>query len=354
MKKKPFLLTLIFIFLGMILSACSGAAFAATSWPGVLVTEDTAFVAYNTAVYALNLDNGSLKWTFPPEPNNDITFYSDPVLTPQGELLVGGYNNVLYSLDPQNGNQIWTFEDADDRFIGSPLVTDGAIFAPSADRTVYALDLNGNLMWSFEAEEPLWARPTIDGEMIFFTSMDHNLYALAAENGDLVWSQDLGGASVSTPALSEDDRLYVGTFAKEVLALDTNRGEILWKSPIQGWIWASPVLDGDQLYIGDLDGFFYALDATTGDENWQLQPDGKIAAKPLVMDERVYFTTENGSLVAINRDGSPVFTQNLGGRIFSRPVLAGDLILVTPIEADELVIALDSEGGRRWSFTPEQ
>jgi hypothetical protein len=41
------------------------------------------------------------------------------------------------------------------------------------------------------------------------------------------------------------------------------------------------------------------------------------------------------------------------GKIYPSPLLAGDLILVAPINADELLIAVDVNGNQRWVFSPE-
>lgn len=82
------------------LSACAGAANTATSWPGLTVDDQFAYVAYNTQVYAVDLSNGKEVWRFPDEPDNSVTFFADPELTDDGQLIVGGYDFNLYSLEP--------------------------------------------------------------------------------------------------------------------------------------------------------------------------------------------------------------------------------------------------------------
>jgi outer membrane protein assembly factor BamB len=154
-KKRFFLLTLILL-LGGLLSACSGAT-AASSWPGLSTDQNTAYLAYNQEVYAVNVADGNLteQWRFPNPVNNKISFYAPPAMSANKQLLAGGFDHILYSLNSDNGSQVWAFAEAKDRYIAAPLVTDKAIFAPNADWNLYALDLNGKLLWTFKTGEAL-------------------------------------------------------------------------------------------------------------------------------------------------------------------------------------------------------
>ena len=68
----------------MTLSACAGGVTTATSWPGLTVDDKYAYVAYNTQVYAVDLVNGTERWRYPAEPDNNVTFYADPTLSEDG------------------------------------------------------------------------------------------------------------------------------------------------------------------------------------------------------------------------------------------------------------------------------
>ena len=65
------------------------------------------------------------------------------MLTPDGQLIVGGFDKKLYSLNPQTGQSNWQFTDAHDRFFGGVLVVNNMIYAPNADYNLYALNLKG-------------------------------------------------------------------------------------------------------------------------------------------------------------------------------------------------------------------
>jgi outer membrane protein assembly factor BamB len=340
------------------LSACSGAAFAASSWPGMIVDNGTAYIANGPHVYAVNLENGTEKWRYPQKPESTKSFFATPALTPDGQLIVGGYDHVLYSLNPTNGQEnSWKFTDAKDRYIGSPLVTKQGIFAPNADGYLYALDFSGKPIWAtpFKAGQALWAHPTTDNQCgcIYLPSMDHNIYSLNAQNGTVIWKQDLGAAIAGTPTLGKDGVLYAGTFGNEIVALDTQKsGEIKWRKPTAGWVWSGPALAGDSLYVGDIKGNLYAINAANGSEDWKIQPNGLIVSTPLVISDTVYVTTESGSIFTYDISKNPRWNQAIGGKLYAPALASGSLILITPIEAGPLLVALDANGAQKWIYTP--
>lgn len=354
MKNKRFLSIAVLLLASLALSAC-GSRFGASSWPGITVDPqgETAYLAYNQHVYALNVADGQEQWRFPVEANTRITFYAAPQLTEDGQLLLAGYDKMLYSVDPGNdGNLNWQFEGGD-RFVGSPLSTSDAIYAPNTDHRLYALSLQGELQWTFSSQEPQWAQPASDGQALYLTSMDHFLYSLDM-NGQQLWKQDLGGTIVGRPALSEDGTLYVGTFNNEVLAVNSQNGHIEWRAATQGWVWGSPALAEGMVLAGDLEGQLYAFDVASGDQLWKVSADGAITGTPLVADGQLYIGTENGKLLSLTLDGQIRWTQTVEeGQLYGSPQAAGDLILVGVVGTDPILMAYDTNGNVVWSFIPE-
>ena len=355
MKIKSLLFSISILVLAGILSACTGAGVATTSWPGLTVDGDTGYLAYLQHVYAINLTNGSEKWRFPAEPGRNQSFYAAPILTSDGQLIAGGYDFKLYSIDPTTGQLKWTFEGATDKYIASPLVTDQAIFAPSADGVLYSVDFNGNLLWSYDTEGPLWSQPTTDEacDCIYLASMDHSVYAIDSATGELKWkTEEQGGAFAGTPAYGEQDSLFVGNFNNKLLALNAENGKTQWEFLTQNWVWSGPALQENILYFGDLNGDFYSVDAASGQQLWKLSPSSPILGTPLVVADKVYYTVEAGIIYAVDTSGAPLWNTTVGGKLYAPPVADGDLILVTPIEGTALLIALNQQGAQQWSFSP--
>lgn len=363
MKIPHILLAVLILLLSSALVSCAGGGATATSWPGVTVDEEggTIYVAFNQHVYSLNLGNGSEKWRYPVEADRNVAFFAPPALTGDGQLVFGGYDNLFYSLDPQNGSLNWTSDRSGDRYIAGPLARGERIFAPSSDENLYAFNLSGNPVWSFDTEHVLWAAPVTDGEVLYLPGMDHRMYAIDIATGNSVWTtDDLGGSLPGKPALSEDGVLYVGTFGSEMLALDTSSGDVLWRAPAGGWVWGGPLLVDGMLYYGDLEGFVYAVDAADGSVVWKIQPDTgtqrAVSGKPAIIDDTLYFAAKSGILYAVDAvTGNPEWNKTFDAEFYADLVVVKDLILLAPVKSgtDAVLIALNPDGNQVWEFIPQ-
>lgn len=361
MKKLSIIIILILLALG--LGACTGRRVVVSGWSGVTTDEDTVYFSYGPQAYAVSLKNGAQKWQYPVEPINGVDFYAAPAFTPDGEqLILASYKNEIHSVDPNNGVINWKYTVPADsrsavRFIDSPLALNEGIYAPASNNTLYALDLDGGLQWEYQTEEPLWASPVWSEscQCLYQVSMDHHLYALDAENGDLRWkSEDLGGPIVSPPAISETGLIIVSTFNNEIIALDENSHDIEWRFGTSDWAWASPVVDGEQVYVSDISGIFYALELATGDVLWQIPVEGGIYDAPAVQDGLIYFSTDASSLVVVNQEGVVQRNQPFDGKLYAGPVAEGDKLLLAPNESEYYLIALNQNGVQAWGYPPAE
>jgi len=361
-KKTRLYLILGFLMIGSLLASCTGGAGVTTSWPGVTIDadRDSVYVASGAHIYSVNLANGLENWRFPSEADNKISFFAAPEISENAELLVGDYNNILYRLNPDNNGQvIWQFTDAKSQYIAASLAEGDGIFAPNGDRNLYALNKSGNQKWHYETEHALWGKPVTDGSVVYFTSMDHHVYALKLESGDLVWkSDDLGGAIAGNPTLSPEGVLYVGTFGAEMLALDIKDGSVKWRTMGEGWIWSGPTLDGDTLYFGDLSGALFAVSADDGAVIWKVNPDqnpkAAISDRPLVLEDTLYIVNESGSIFAVDKTtGNTRWSRAIDkAKLYASPAAAGDFIIVAPVGADAMLYGFDLNGNPKWQFNP--
>jgi outer membrane protein assembly factor BamB len=356
--KRNLLLLAVFAALSLLLSACGGRGFVPTSWAGVTLAEDgqSLYVADNLGIFVLDAVTGRQRLAYPEEPIRGATYYAAPLLTEDGQLLAPAYNNILYSFDLATRAVRWEFSEAGSRFIASPLILDGVIYAPNADGTLYAISLDGDLLAQFETGEGLWAAPVSDGAAIYLTSMDGKVYSLAPRSLRENWSLDTGAALVSTPALDrENGVLYVGNFAGDLLGIDSRSGRIAWQAIATGWIWGPPALANGLLYVGDLDGKLYAFEPGSSTQPlWQVPLQGQIAGAPLVTEDSLYIGTSAGKFYALDLDGVIRATTGVEDvLLIGTPTLAGDLILVGKVNGDEVLIAYDRNLNQRWAFAPE-
>ncbi len=359
MKSKKSLFISIILLLSIFLSACSSTLYASTSWYGLIASPDntTAYLAAGTQLYAVNISNGTEKWHYPQKIDTKINFFANPVLTPDGQqLLAPSYDHFLYSINTADGTGKVLFSGSSNRLIASPLVVGNVIYQPSSDHFIYAIDLNGTLIQKAETGAPIWASPVTDStcNCIYVASMDHFIYKYNASDLSLIKkSGDFNGAIAGTPALGSDGTLYVGTFGKEIYAINSSDLSIKWRFATQDWVWGGPELVNDILYFGDLSGTFYALNAANGTKIWSYQANKPIVDTPVVSGDKIYFTTESDSLYILTTAGTLVIQKPVGGVIYSSPIVTNDTVLVAPTGFSSPLVALSLDGGtQKWMLTP--
>jgi outer membrane protein assembly factor BamB len=319
-------------------------------------------------IFAVNLEDGREAWRYPSEPNGGLTFYAPPVITPDGLIIVGsaGTNHSLIALNPNDMNsetnapaEAWRFTGARDYWVAAPLVVNDTLFAVNSDGNLYVLDLQDGRSTKeataiVELGGRLWAQPTTDGERVYITSLDHSVIAVDVNTHKVVWNENLGGAVPGSAVLGEDGSLYVGSLDSRLEKFDPASGTHQSVVDAENWVWSTPSLDGDTLYFGDVDGNLYAFNTSTGSLSWEpVKPNGPITASPLVREDHILIATESGSVFAVDREGKVLWTEEIGGKIYTTPLAVGDLTIVAPLETEFYLAALDANGRQVWTFAPE-
>lgn len=371
MRKNLLLISLVLLG-AILLSSCSTAA-RGTSWPGLTASGDVAYLADGTLVYAVNLKDGKELWHYPDKADTKKVFYSTPVITSDGLVIVGssGTDHSLVAINPKDinpqtksPNAAWTFSAAEDHWVATPLIINNLLFAPNSDGNLYVLDLSDGQSEKQAVKKillvdpnstdkkpgRLWGTPVTDGKRIYVTSLDHSVFGVDLETYEY-WHEDLSGAVPGSPVIGADGNIYVGTLAAELDKLDPATGvhEAVLKLDAKGLIWSTPVVDGDSLLFGDLAGNFYSFNTTTGKLNGDaVQPDGPVTATPLLLGDNALVATEAGSIFEIGKDGRSKLWSQPGGNIYTTPVLAGDLVLVAPMGAKEYLYAYNQDGSVAW------
>jgi outer membrane protein assembly factor BamB len=356
MKINRLLLFLALALLAVTLSACGGTP-TATTWPGLAASGDAAYLANGSIVYAIRLSDGQQLWTFPEKPDAKLSFYSNPVFTSDGRLLIGssGADRSLFLVDAATGKSDWFFNGVNDHWVASPLVVGDMVYAPNADGNLYVFDLTipgqDKLVKTVRLSGKMWSQPVTDGKNLYITSLDHSIHTVDMKTYEVSMKTQLGGAIPGMPALA-DGRLYIGSFDSAMVAVNASDGSIAWTTPVNSWVWGGPVLDGGMLYFGDLDGNFYVVDAADGTIKDSVKPDGAILASPILLNGNLIFVTESGVVYSYEAVGKTVILETIANsKIYTAPVLAGDLILVAPFQGTSLLVALDKDGKQVWAFS---
>lgn len=240
--------------------------------PMVLVgSEDGNFYAFDAD------EGGDPLWTFA----TGDRIWSTPVVK-DGTVYFGSHNEYVYALSAGDGTEKWRFKTGG-TVAGRPLLFRDLLVIGSFDKKLYGIDAkNGTLRWSLEGGNWFWAGAVADERSIFAPNMDGNIYAVDVE-GDLLWKYDLGSAIVSRPALVSGGLAVAGKKGRVINLLDTkpdtaasNRvidSEFISDSEIK-----SPIfVNGKTLYVGTQGSTIVRIDVSTNragrldlDEAWCL------------------------------------------------------------------------------------
>jgi outer membrane protein assembly factor BamB len=348
MKNKRIFALILVVFVGMFLSSCTGGV-SDINWPGITATDSIVYIASASEVIAMKVSDNSLLWRWPSKVDAMKVYYAPPGIA-DAQLLVGDYSKTITSLDPNSGNEKWTFTSAKGGFVASPTLVGDTLLIPSVDKKLYALDLQGNLRWTFTTGQMLWANPVSDGKRVYQAAMDRSLYAIDLVTGEKIWQTQINGAAISAPALSEDGYLFLGNLANEFLCIDAGSGKILWTYNTKGAVWSKPTISSGYVYFGDFAGMIYALNAQTGTVKWSTDTGSPVIASPALLPDKLVFLKENGEVQAVNFDGKSIWSHTIKGKLYSTPAVVNEIIYIPVTTGDSLLVMMDFNGNVVGSF----
>ncbi|MGH6827490.1 MAG: PQQ-binding-like beta-propeller repeat protein [Rhizomicrobium sp.] len=294
-------------------------------------------------------------------------------------LEASGHLRELWDADAGKGS------DTDSRLSASPVVGGGRIFALDSEAHVYAFDAaNGQEVWDKRlAPKNGTDMPTLwgllgkantidpvsgmgggvayDAGKIFATSGFGVLVAMDAATGKELWRHTFGVPIINAPVVS-GGRIFFSTDDNHFYALAENDGRILWDQ--QGVAESAGILAatsaavaGEVVIAPYTSGELYALRVQNGQPAWNdvlshsgvvtaLSELDDIAARPVIDRDMVFAISHSGVMAAIAlASGERAWTRNVGGT--QTPWAAGDYVYV--VTSDEQLLCLTRKEGRvRW------
>lgn len=355
MKIKTLLVIVTVLTLGLLLTSCTSAGTAVNTWTGAAIGDSVVYYSSGAQVYAFR-DSGTnytLAWTYPEKASGTRLFMAEPLIVGE-QLILGDYGFLLSSVSTRDGAENWQFDGASGRYIDTPLLEGDWLIAPNADSNVYALDLEGNLAWTFTKDGAFWAQPATDGKTVFVPSLNHMIYGINLTNGNQLWETDLL-APVSARPLYDDGIVYVGNLVGDFFALDATTGKIIWSQKVAGGIWAKPILTDGKLYFGDQSGMVNILSSEDGKLIQSMDAGSPVVGSGALLPDGIAFGTEIGKIVLYDLDGKsrPLMTLE-SGSIYSNLVVNGERLVVLAYKSDKPLIALDLNGNEAWFFSTKK
>ena len=84
-----------------------------------------------------------------------------------------------------------------------------SISDPLTAISIVSTSSDGSLVWKYKTEDSLKATPTIAGDRLIASGLDHYIYCIDARDGSLIWKYKTG-FEVDCSAAVIDGRVYFG------------------------------------------------------------------------------------------------------------------------------------------------
>lgn len=273
-------------------------------------------------------------------------------------VMVGTSEGEVLSLSAETGEELWR-STVSSEILSSPIESDGVVVIRTIDGKIFALSAtDGKRLWVYDRTVPALtlrgtSTPAISNGLIIAGFDGGRLTALELKTGKLVWETKVAisrGRSelermvdIDAQPLIVDDIIYVTTFQANVSALALDSGTILWQRDISshselavnysnlyvteenGHVWAidrfsgtsiweqdklahrklsGPAVLGERVVIGDFEGYLHWLDESTGAISGRVKIDDQpILTQPIISNETLFAYSSGGTLAAYTYEG---------------------------------------------------
>lgn len=197
--------------------------------------------------------------------------------------------------------------------------------------------------------------------VLYLGSKNGYIYAVDSQRGQELWKLKLGVEPLSYLVISQET-LYVGTLDGYIWAIDIRTKQEKWKFKIENFekdFFIEPIVVNNVICLNNKNGNLYAIETETGTILWQFKTTKYMATlAPIFADNIVYVASENGNLYAVDcLTGEEQWKCDIGSISFSSfnwsiPVLSDNTIYI-PIEKTGLRAIDISTGEIIWQLKQE-
>ena len=298
-----------------------------------------------------------------------------PVMNSSWPYPGGSIDNSLHNLvGPEYLNQTSKFNIAKGSsknafLLSSPIIVNEKIYSLGSDSKVKSYDLKTKRkLWQKDMsvkkekkKEGFGGGISYEKGTIFVTNGFGNVIALDANSGEEIWKINIRIPIRSAP-IAFDNVVYVISHDNQVFALNSLNGEVLWNH--RGILESASVLssnsvsiDGGLVFVPYSSGEIYAIRTLNGSVAWtdslsrtgsstSLSEINSITARPVTDNGRMISISHAGRMISVDiSSGERLWTLDISGT--ETPWVSGDWVFVLSTNS-ELVGVSRNAGKIKW------
>lgn len=269
---------------------------------GLSSSEDQA----SSYMLALHKETGEEHWRF----ETEVQIGMDSPIAHGDKLYFTLMHGQLFSLDINTGEKVWRFPILGGS--GQPLISEDTLYLQDDSQTLYAIDLiDGSEKWQKNPQHSTTseiAHPAINNCCILTISNNESSGLVIKTNrrtGETEAEFSIEHPSLSSLSLA-DEVIFFGDEGEGhagahgfMNAMGIESGELLWRFETEGFVRGAASIAEDTVYFGSHDHHMYAVDRHTGEMRWRYETDAGIASTPAIVDGRLYFGSIDGHLYVL-------------------------------------------------------
>jgi outer membrane protein assembly factor BamB len=289
-------------------------------------------------------------------------FVSSPIVARGGVFAMDTATNVS-AFVAETGERLWeaelTPEEEDEGHIGGGLAYESSrVVVTTGFAQVIALDAaTGAEIWRRDIGSPMRTPPTLRGGRVFAVTVDNKLNVLDAASGDTLWTHTgiaeiasiLGGGSPAVDA----GVVVVPYSSGELVALKVENGRVLWTDSLAAvrrtdvvstlaHIRGRPIIDRGRVIAISHGGLMVAIDLRSGQRIWDKEIGG--LESPWVVGNYIYVMSNEGKLICLSRDAARVHWVQQLPRWEDPRNKRGPILWSGPILVSDRLIVAGSKG----------
>jgi outer membrane protein assembly factor BamB len=181
------------------------------------------------------------------------------------------------------------------------------------------------------AGDPILASPAIANNGTIYSGCDGDIMYAINPDGTEKWTFTTAGSNIrSTPAIAADGSVYIASDDNNLYALNAADGTVNWMYAVGGDVEGAIAIDADGTIFlgvdeGTPNGSVFAINPN-GTLKWQSVNTGRVLSSPAIANGFVYFGT---------KDTNKLYALNATTGVEAWSYTAGDIILSSPAIGDD-------------------